>query len=116
MAPQSDTLQRVEKLLQHDAFEITNPNKVRALIGSFCNANAVNFHRADGEGYRFLADRIIELNRINPQIASRMATLLTRWANYDAGRAERIRDQLQRIKAEPLSPDVYEVVTKALNQ
>ncbi|HVL01369.1 MAG TPA: aminopeptidase N, partial [Dongiaceae bacterium] len=116
VAPQSDTLPQVEKLLQHAAFEITNPNKVRALIGSFCNANAVNFHRADGEGYRFLADRIIELNRINPQIASRMATLLTRWANYDAGRAENIRNQLQRIKAEPLSPDVYEVVTKALNQ
>ncbi|HEX4938353.1 MAG TPA: aminopeptidase N C-terminal domain-containing protein, partial [Candidatus Kapabacteria bacterium] len=116
VAPQSDALEQVEKLLQHPAFELTNPNKVRALIGSFCNANPVNFHRRDGEGYRFLADRIIELNTLNPQIASRMSTLLTRWANYDAARADKIRQQLQRIKAEPLSPDVYEVITKALGQ
>lgn len=113
-APQADTLDRVEALLQHVAFEITNPNKVRALIGSFCNANPVNFHRADGEGYRFLADRIIQLNALNPQIASRMSTLLTRWRNYDDQRATRIREQLQRIRKESLSPDVYEVITKAL--
>jgi aminopeptidase N len=113
-APQADTLNRVESLLQHPAFEITNPNKVRALVGSFCNGNPVNFHRADGEGYRFLADRIIQLNALNPQIASRMSTLMTRWRNYDEQRAAHIRAQLQRIKQEPLSPDVYEVVTKAL--
>lgn len=113
-APQADTLNRVESLLQHDAFEITNPNKVRALVGSFCNGNPVNFHRADGEGYRFLADRIIQLNGLNPQVASRMATLMTRWRNYDEQRAGHIRTQLQRIKQQPLSPDVFEVVTKAL--
>ncbi len=114
-APQADTLQRVESLLQHAAFEITNPNKVRALIGSFCNTNPVNFHRADGEGYRFLADRIIQLNALNPQIASRMSTLMTRWRNYDEQRSAHIRTQLQRIRQESLSPDVFEVVTKALN-
>lgn len=113
-APQPDTLERVEALLHHVAFEITNPNKVRALIGSFCNANPVNFHRADGEGYRFLADRIIQLNALNPQIASRMSTLLTRWRNYDEQRSRHIRAQLQRIRQESLSPDVYEVITKAL--
>ncbi|MEZ5507122.1 MAG: aminopeptidase N C-terminal domain-containing protein [Gammaproteobacteria bacterium] len=73
-----------------------------------------NFHCADGEGYRFLADRIIQLNALNPQIASRMSTLLTRWRNYDDQRATRIREQLQRIRKESLSPDVYEVITKAL--
>ena len=114
-APMADTLDRVEALLQHEAFELTNPNKVRALIGAFCNANPVNFHRADGGGYRFLADRIIDLNTLNPQIASRMAVLLSRWRNYDDIRAANIRIELQRIKAEPLSPDVYEVVTKALD-
>ena len=114
-APKADTLDRVEALLQHEAFELTNPNKVRALIGAFCNANPVNFHRADGAGYRFLADRIIDLNTLNPQIASRMAVLLSRWRNYDDTRAGHIRIELQRIKAEPLSPDVYEVVTKALD-
>lgn len=115
VAPQADTLARVEALLQHPAFELTNPNKVRALIGAFCTANPVNFHRADGEGYCFLADRIIALNGLNPQVASRMATLLTRWANYDAVRARQICRQLRRIRAEPLSPDVYEVVSKALD-
>lgn len=113
-APQADTLQRVESLLQHEAFEITNPNKVRALVGSFCNGNPVNFHRNDGEGYRFLADRIIQLNSLNPQVAARMATLMTRWRNYDERRAGHMRAQLQRISQQPLSPDVYEVVTKAL--
>lgn len=115
-APQPDTLQNVKQLMRHDAFEMTNPNKIRALVGAFCNNNPVNFHAADGSGYAFLVDQIIELNKINPQIASRMATILTRWANYDAGRADQIKQQLSRIQKEKLSPDVYEVVTKALNQ
>ena len=115
-SPQNDTLENVKALMQHEAFEMTNPNKIRALIGAFCNNNPVNFHKVDGSGYSFLADQIITLNKLNPQVASRMATILTRWANYDNVRADLIKQQLKRIKAEPLSPDVYEVVTKALNQ
>jgi len=115
-SPQTDTLEHVQGLMQHQAFEMTNPNKIRALIGAFCNNNPINFHRADGAGYAFLADQIITLNKLNPQVASRMATIMTRWANYDAARGELIREQLKRIKTENLSPDVYEVVTKALNQ
>lgn len=115
-SPQNDTLENVKALMQHEAFEMTNPNKIRALIGAFCNNNPVNFHKVDGSGYTFLADQIITLNKLNPQVASRMATILTRWANYDNVRADLIKQQLKRIKAEPLSPDVYEVVTKALNQ
>ncbi len=113
-APQSDTLERVNNLMQHDAFEMTSPNKVRALIGAFCNGNAVNFHRKDGAGYVFLADQIIALNTINPQVASRMATIMTRWGNYDAERSLLMRQQLHRIHQEKLSPDVYEVISKSL--
>ncbi len=113
-APQLNTLSKVKELMLHPAFELTNPNKVRALIGAFCNGNPVNFHREDGAGYEFLADQIISLNKINPQIASRMATIFTRWANYDEARAEKMKLQLLRIQQQELSPDVYEVVTKAL--
>ena len=62
-------LERVLALESHGAFDIRNPNKVRSLIGVFCNTNAVNFHRADGEGYRYLADRVLTLNGLNPQVA-----------------------------------------------
>ncbi|AUM11499.1 aminopeptidase N [Ketobacter alkanivorans] len=115
-SPQPDALDNVQALMQHEAFEMTSPNKIRALIGAFCNNNPVNFHRLDGAGYAFLADQIIALNNINPQVASRMSTILTRWANYDRVRADLIKAQLTRIKAEKLSPDVYEIVSKALNQ
>ena len=115
-SPRPEALEEVQSLMRHPAFELTSPNKIRALIGAFCNNNPVNFHRIDGAGYRFLADQIITLNRLNPQVAARMATIMTRWANYDQTRAQAIKQELQRIKSESLSPDVYEVVNKALNQ
>ena len=108
-------LERVQMLMAHPAFSLKNPNKVRSLIGAFANQNAVNFHRADGAGYRFLADQVITLNALNPQIASRLLTPLTRWRKYAPARHAQMREQLQRIMAEPaLSPDVYEVVSKSL--
>jgi aminopeptidase N len=108
-------LARVKALMQHEAFDIKNPNKVRSLIGVFCNNNAINFHRADGEGYEFLADQIITLNELNPQIAARQLTPLTKWRKYDDGRKALMCKALERILAEPtLSKDVYEVVSKSL--
>ena len=108
-------LERVKTLMEHEAFDIKNPNKVRSLIGGFCNQNAVNFHRPDGEGYRFLAEQIIALNTLNPQIAARMLTPLTKWRKYDAARQALMQQQLQHILAQPqLSKDVYEVVSKSL--
>ena len=101
--------------MQHPAFTLKNPNKVRALIGAFANQNLVNFHRADGAGYRFLADQIIVLNKLNPQIASRLLAPLTRWRKYDAGRQGLMKSELERILASgELSSDVYEVVSKSL--
>ncbi|MDZ5602239.1 aminopeptidase N [Pseudomonas sp. RP23018S] len=108
-------LARVKALMQHPAFTLKNPNKVRALIGAFAGQNLVNFHAADGSGYRFLADLVIELNAFNPQIASRQLAPLTRWRKYDAARQALMKGELQRIlDAGSLSSDVYEVVSKSL--
>jgi len=108
-------LERVQHLMQHPAFTLKNPNKVRALIGAFANQNLVNFHRADGSGYRFLAEQVIVLNKLNPQIASRLLAPLTRWRKYDDGRQGLMKAELERILASgELSSDVYEVVSKSL--
>ena len=108
-------LQRVEQLMQHPAFTLKNPNKVRSLIGAFAGQNLLGFHQADGSGYRFLADQVITLNALNPQIASRLLAPLTRWAKYGSTRQAQMKEQLQRILASgELSSDVYEVVSKSL--
>jgi len=108
-------LARVEALMQHPLFTLRNPNKVRAVIGAFANQNLVNFHQADGAGYRFLADRIIELDRLNPQIAARLVTPLSRWRKFAEDRQQLMQQELARVLAtEQLSPDVYEVVSKSL--
>lgn len=108
-------LARVKALMQHPAFTLKNPNKVRALIGAFAGQNLVNFHAADGSGYRFLADLVIELNALNPQIASRQLAPLTRWRKYDDARQVLMKGELERILASgALSSDVYEVVSKSL--
>lgn len=108
-------LERVKALMQHPAFTMKNPNKVRALIGAFAGQNLINFHAADGSGYRFLADLVIELNGFNPQIASRQLAPLTRWRKYDDKRQALMKGELERIRASgQLSPDVFEVVSKSL--
>ena len=114
-ASQPGALERVRKLMEHPLFTMRNPNKVRALIGAFANQNLINFHALDGSGYAFLADRIIELDRSNPQIASRLLTPLSRWRKFDPKRQDLMKAELARIMAQsPLSPDVYEVVSKSL--
>lgn len=107
-------LNSVKALLQHEAFEIRNPNKVRSLIGAFCGQNHTGFHDASGEGYEFLADQVLVLDKLNPQIASRLLTPLTRWKKYDPKRQALMQAQLQRVKAqEGLSKDVFEIVEKS---
>ncbi|WP_020679881.1 aminopeptidase N [Marinobacterium rhizophilum] len=114
--PKPGALTRIKALMAHAAFDLRNPNKVRSLISTFCAMNAVNFHDAGGEGYAFLADRIIEMNRLNPQMASRLLTPLTRWRKYDVARQGLMQAQLQRIlDSGELSRDVYEVVSKSLS-
>ncbi len=112
-----DTLERVERLMAHPQFSLTNPNRVRALIGAFAVGNPLRFHAADGAGYRFLADRILELDPLNPQIASRLLYPMTRWRRYHDDHQALMREQLERVlEVEGLSNDVYEVVSKTLGQ
>lgn len=109
------SLEHIKRLMKHEAFDIKNPNKVRSVIGVFCNQSLINFHDASGSGYRFLSEQVIELNKLNPQIASRLVTPLTRWRKYDANRQALMLSELQRIlKQEGLSKDVYEVVSKSI--
>ena len=111
------TLAVVEALMDHEAFNLRNPNKVRALIGAFSQANPLHFHAADGSGYTFLADRVLALNAFNPQIAARLMAAFTRWRKYDPTRQHGMRGQLERILAVPeLSPDVYEIAVKSLEK
>jgi aminopeptidase N len=108
------TLARVRELLAHPAFDLKVPNKVYALVRSF-SANHVRFHGADGGGYAFLADQVLALDALNPQVAARMARGFDRWKRFDEPRKEKAKAQLERIrKADGLSKDVAEIVTKAL--
>lgn len=114
-SPFLGTLEHVRSLQEHDSFDSTSPNKLRALLGGFTSGNMKQFHSGKGEGYEFLADWIITLDKQNPQTASRLMTPLTRWKKYEPVIRERMRKALERIKAVPdLSTDIYEVVTKSL--
>ncbi|WP_456386544.1 aminopeptidase N [Desulfolithobacter sp.] len=110
------TLDRVMELTRHPAFSEKNPNKVRALIGAFCQGNQVRFHARDGRGYRFLADWILRLDRLNPQIAARLVTPLTMWRRYDQERRQLMEGELKRLERAKLSRDVREMVEKSLKQ
>jgi len=105
----------IESLLQHEAFDWRNPNKVRAVIGAFAGQALCHFHAIDGRGYRLLADAVIRLNGSNPQIAARLLGPLTKWKRLVPQYGGLMKAELQRIMAQPdLSKDVYEVVSKSL--
>lgn len=109
-----ETFAKVKGLLKHPAFNIKNPNKVRALLGAF-TGNTRYFHAANGEGYAFITDQILMLNTINPMIASRLLEPFTRWRKYDANRQNLMKTQLERVAQTPnIDKAVYEVVTKSL--
>lgn len=116
MPEQGDSvLQRVRGLLRDPDFSIRNPNRVRSLIGTLCNANRSAFHRADGAGYVFWADRVIELDAVNPQLASRIARAMDRWSVLVEPYRSASREALARVAAKPdLSADVREIVERAL--
>ena len=110
-----DTLEAVKRLLGHPAFELSNPNRFRSLVGVFSQANQVLFHAANGSGYRFFGEQMLRLIPINPQVAARLLTPLTRWKRYDSARQILMLQELRRIQALPELPrDVYEVVEKSL--
>lgn len=110
-----DTLSQVQQLLKHPAFDIRNPNKVYGLIGAFAGGNTIRFHDAGGAGYRFLADQVLTVDRLNGQVAARLFAAFTRWRRYDAGRQALMRAEIERVLATPgLSRDVYEIASKSL--
>ena len=115
LAPFPGTMQKVKKLMDHPAFEIKNPNNVQALIGTFSSGNPLCFHELSGMGYQFIADCVLQLDALNPQIAARLSVSLSRWQRYDLQRQEGMKCQLERIaRASKLSKDVYEIVRKSL--
>jgi aminopeptidase N len=110
-----DTLTRVQALLAHPRFDVRNPNRVRSLIGAFCQANPVRFHAADGSGYRFAADQVLAIDPANPQVAARLLGAFSRWRRFDPARQALMREALERVLAAPgLSRDCYEVASKTL--
>lgn len=109
-----DALARVKALLSHPAFHMTNPNKVRAIVGAFIQVNHRHFHAIDGSGYAFLTDMLIQVDAINPQIAARLATPFTRWQRLNAPRQTLMQEQLRQLAGMTLSRDLREVVEKSL--
>ena len=111
----SDTLQQVQTALQHPKFSLENPNKARSLIGSF-SRNVPHFHAEDGSGYRFIADKVIEIDRFNPQVAARLVQAFNLCNKLELHRKNLVKQELQRIRAqEGLSKDVGEIVGKILD-
>jgi aminopeptidase N len=112
---QANGLQRVVELMDHEVFTMTNPNKIRSLIGAFANGNHCNFHHQDGSGYSFLTEQILALNTVNPQVAARLVTPLTRWKKFPEPNRQLMQNALQTIaKAPNLVKDLHEIVSKSL--
>jgi aminopeptidase N len=115
MIPEAGTLERVRALTAHPAFSMNNPNRVRALIGSFAHGNATQFNRADGAGYDFVADCVLALDTRNSQVAARLATAFRSWRALESARRAKAEAALRRIAtASTLSADVSDIVNRAL--
>ena len=105
----------VRSLLKHRSFTLSNPNRVRSLIGAFASSNPAAFHAEDGSGYQFMVEMLTELNSRNPQVASRLIEPLIRLKRYDEKRQAKMRAALEQLKGlENLSGDLYEKIAKAL--
>ena len=113
--PNEDTLDRVKQLMGLSVFSMQNPNVVRSLIGAFCSGNIGQFHAEDGSGYGFLAEQVIALDPINPQIAARLVSLFNDFQSYKHSIQQKMLAQLKRIHTVPsLSSNVFEIVDRAL--
>ena len=108
-------LPAIKQLMKHRDFSLKNPNRARSLISTFCAANPAGFHRLDAAGYVFWADRVIELDALNPQVAARLARALDRWSKLAEPYRSAAREAIARVAAKPdLSKDTHEVVSRAL--
>jgi aminopeptidase N len=114
-SPADDCLERVEALAHHLAFNLKNPNRLRALVGAF-SGNQFHFHNKNGQGYRFLSDIVLQTQKDNPQLAARLVSAFNQWKRFDAARRALMRSELERIiQTEDLARDVFEIVTRALD-
>jgi len=115
MSTRDDTVEVVQALTQHQAFDLTNPNRARSVLGVFASSNTLRFHSSDGAGYQLVADYVLQLDQFNPQVAARLAVPLGRWQRFDANRAALMQRELQRLSEHPnLSADVFEIVSRSL--
>jgi aminopeptidase N len=112
--PDRKVIEIVRKLMQHQAFNIKNPNRARSLIFSFCSGNPAQFHAADGSGYAFWAEQVIALDALNPQVAARLARGLELWRRFTPQLREKMHAALSEVASKAKSRDVREVVEKAL--
>jgi len=111
--PGADTLDRIKSLMESPHFAPNNPNRLRALIGSYAMANPTGFNRADGAGYRFLAEQIIDIDKRNPQVAARILTSMRSWRSLEQVRAGHARFALLQIdQSGPLSTDVRDLIDR----
>merc|ERR1719223_2165839 len=115
LADLPDVLDRVKVLTKHPDFTLSNPNRCRSLISVF-TMNLAPFHAIDGKGYKFIAETIAELDKLNPQISSRMGTSLIQWRKYGKERAELMKGELKNLSEMKLSDDLYEVVNRGLKE
>ncbi|KAL7522709.1 hypothetical protein ACHAWX_007508 [Stephanocyclus meneghinianus] len=114
LADLPDVLDRVKTLVDHPDFTLSNPNRCRSLISAF-SMNAAHFHAQDGEGYRFLAKMVAEVDKLNPQLSSRMGGGLIQWRRYDKKRGDLMKGELQKLaELKPISNDLFEVVSRGL--
>ncbi|MEX2525682.1 MAG: aminopeptidase N [Gammaproteobacteria bacterium] len=116
-ARREDILEHLETLMRHPIFSLRNPNRLRAVIGAFSVDNMPGLHRADGSGYRFIADYVLKIDQLNGQMSARLAGSLARWRRYEPERSRLMRAELERIAGtETLSSNLYEVVSKSLEE
>ena len=113
-APFAGTIEHLQKLMRDPGFDPNNPNKLRSVLGAFAMANPMQFHKADGSGYRFIAEQIAELDSRNPQIAARFALVLTRFAHIEPGRRRLMRKSVVWLSERQLSENLHEIIAKAL--
>ncbi len=114
MIPGKGALERVKALAASDGFTLDNPNRARSLLGAFAMANPTGFHRADGAAYHWFTDKLAAMDAINPQVAARLLTLMDSWTIMDDGRKAHARAALEGLAGQDLSPDVSEIVERAL--
>ena len=115
-APGTDT-KAIRKLMEHPAFSMTNPNRARSLLFAFCNNNAAQFHATDGSGHAFWAEQVITLDKINPQVAARLARSMDRWRKFTPALQASMKMALEKVAStRKLSNDVAEVIGKSLSK